>query len=140
MGAHLDRSHAKHHRFGLMCSGVRLQFVPFIQGPRNCLGQYFALLEARIVLALLVKVSQPHSHDTCHALTDLKMPALPLHGACMTKRAAGEWGWYSKKAVLIWLLFCVQRFKFEYAASTPATRHPSVIPVGPADGMMMNVS
>ncbi|KAK9909425.1 hypothetical protein WJX75_002020 [Coccomyxa subellipsoidea] len=62
-------------------------FVPFIQGPRNCLGQYFALLEARIVLALLVK-----------------------------------------------------RFKFEYAASTPATRHPSVIPVGPADGMMMNVS
>ena len=33
-----------------------LQYVPFIQGPRNCLGQYFALLEARIVLALLVKV------------------------------------------------------------------------------------
>ncbi len=32
------------------------QFVPFIQGPRNCLGQFFALLEARVVLALLVKV------------------------------------------------------------------------------------
>ena len=29
-------------------------YVPFIQGPRNCLGQYFALLEARIVLARLV--------------------------------------------------------------------------------------
>lgn len=28
-------------------------FVPFIQGPRNCLGQYFALLEARVVLGLL---------------------------------------------------------------------------------------
>lgn len=39
-------------------SCVLLQFVPFIQGPRNCLGQYFALLEARIVLGLLVKV--PH--------------------------------------------------------------------------------
>lgn len=25
------------------------------QGPRNCLGQHFALLESRIVLALLVK-------------------------------------------------------------------------------------
>jgi hypothetical protein len=30
-------------------------FLPFIQGPRNCLGQHLALLEARIVLALLTK-------------------------------------------------------------------------------------
>lgn len=28
-------------------------FVPFIQGPRNCLGQHLALLEARVVLGLL---------------------------------------------------------------------------------------
>ena len=40
--------------WGVSCS--LLQFVPFIQGPRNCLGQFFALLEARVVLALLVKV------------------------------------------------------------------------------------
>lgn len=31
------------------------RFLAFIQGPRNCLGQYFALLEARIVLAALVQ-------------------------------------------------------------------------------------
>jgi cytochrome P450 len=30
------------------------RFLAFIQGPRNCLGQYFALLEARIVLAAVV--------------------------------------------------------------------------------------
>ena len=45
------------------CHG--LQFVPFISGPRNCLGQYFALLEARAVLATLLKVRAAY-HD--HAL------------------------------------------------------------------------
>jgi cytochrome P450 len=29
------------------------QFLPFIQGPRNCLGQYFALLENRVLLSVL---------------------------------------------------------------------------------------
>ena len=33
-----------------------------------------------------------------------------------------------------------QRFGFQCASSTPATRHPSVIPVGPADGMEMLIS
>jgi len=30
-------------------------YLPFIQGPRNCLGQYLALLEARVVLGVLTK-------------------------------------------------------------------------------------
>lgn len=30
-------------------------FLPFIQGPRNCLGQYLALLEARVVLGVLIQ-------------------------------------------------------------------------------------
>lgn len=31
------------------------KFLSFIQGPRNCLGQYLAMLEARVVLGTLVK-------------------------------------------------------------------------------------
>ncbi|GIL69020.1 hypothetical protein Vretimale_17394 [Volvox reticuliferus] len=38
-------------------------FVPFIQGPRNCLGQHLALLEARVVLSLLHKRFKFHLAD-----------------------------------------------------------------------------
>lgn len=30
-------------------------FLPFIDGPRNCLGQHLALLETKIVLATLIQ-------------------------------------------------------------------------------------
>jgi cytochrome P450 len=30
-------------------------FLPFIDGPRNCLGQYLALLESKMVISLLVQ-------------------------------------------------------------------------------------
>lgn len=30
-------------------------FIPFIEGPRNCLGQHLALLESKIVLGLLLQ-------------------------------------------------------------------------------------
>jgi cytochrome P450 len=30
-------------------------FLPFIAGPRNCLGQYLALLESKMVIALLAQ-------------------------------------------------------------------------------------
>lgn len=53
-------------------------FVPFIQGPRNCLGQYFALIEARVVLGMLCKrfsfslvdpANQGVTHPTVRMLT-----------------------------------------------------------------------
>jgi cytochrome P450 len=61
-------------------------FAPFIQGPRNCLGQYFALLEARVVLADLCArftftpvdaVRQGKTHPTV-------IPVGPLNGMRMT--------------------------------------------------------
>ncbi len=30
-------------------------FLPFIGGPRNCLGQFLSLLESKIVLSILLK-------------------------------------------------------------------------------------
>lgn len=30
-------------------------YLPFIQGPRNCLGQYLSLLESRVVLGMLTQ-------------------------------------------------------------------------------------
>jgi len=62
------------------------KFVPFIQGPRNCLGQYLALLEARVVLSLLA-----------------------------------------------------QRFTFRLAKPGQGERHPTVIPIGPVDGLHVYV-
>ena len=63
---------------------IAVQFVPFIQGPRNCLGQNFALMEARVVLALLAKVMQVIYTACCadvHCLSHYKisMTARALH-------------------------------------------------------------
>lgn len=60
-------------------------FMAFIQGPRNCLGQYFALLEARVVLGALLEeftfepvdaAAQGITHPTV-------IPVGPLHGMAM---------------------------------------------------------
>lgn len=57
-------------------------FVPFIQGPRNCLGQYFALIEARVVLGSLCErftfqVVDPKAQGVTHPTV---IPIGPVHG------------------------------------------------------------
>jgi cytochrome P450 len=57
-------------------------FVPFIQGPRNCLGQYFALIEARVVLGSLCerfrfKLVDPATQGVTHPTV---IPVGPVGG------------------------------------------------------------
>ncbi|XP_010061877.2 cytokinin hydroxylase-like isoform X1 [Eucalyptus grandis] len=50
------------------------RFVPFAMGPRNCIGQSFALMEAKIILAMLISrfsftISESYRHAPVIVLT-----------------------------------------------------------------------
>ena len=58
------------------------KFLPFIQGPRNCLGQYLAMLEARVVLGTLVSKYDFTSASAKNAKKHTKaIPIAPANGA-----------------------------------------------------------
>jgi cytochrome P450 len=60
-------------------------YLPFIQGPRNCLGQYLALLEARVVLATLLKRFKFTSASTKNGAKHTKaIPIAPADGMWFT--------------------------------------------------------
>jgi cytochrome P450 len=58
-------------------------FIPFINGPRNCLGQHFSLLETHIVLSHLINefdfalVGSPDKVGKKH---DFIIPVVPVNG------------------------------------------------------------
>jgi cytochrome P450 len=41
----------------------RWQFLPFLHGPRSCIGEHFARLEATLALATIIRSSEIHSVD-----------------------------------------------------------------------------
>ena len=60
-------------------------YLPFIQGPRNCLGQYLALLEARVVLATLIKRFKFKSASSKNGAKHTKaIPIAPAAGMWFT--------------------------------------------------------
>eukprot|EP01134_Creolimax_fragrantissima_P005089 CFRG5089T1 len=56
-------------------------YLPFINGPRNCLGQHLALLEARIVLSLLLqRFKFTPVDEKCGILHPFIVPVIPKSG------------------------------------------------------------
>mmetsp|Transcript_24120 Transcript_24120/g.60663 ORF Transcript_24120/g.60663 Transcript_24120/m.60663 type:complete len:512 (-) Transcript_24120:208-1743(-) len=60
-------------------------FLPFINGPRNCLGQHFSLLESRVIMGMLIKRYRftPARGQTGEA-HGFKIPITPVNGMRVT--------------------------------------------------------
>ncbi|KAL6498140.1 hypothetical protein OROGR_028537 [Orobanche gracilis] len=61
-------------RFASKSSGPGRSFIPFASGPRNCVGQAYALMEAKIILSMLISkfsftISENYRHAPVVVLT-----------------------------------------------------------------------
>eukprot|EP00752_Nemacystus_decipiens_P007756 g6931.t1 len=67
-------------------------FLPFIDGPRNCLGQHLSLLESKVVLSLLVnRYEFSLVNDNAEEPNAWIIPSIPKHGTHVTtKRRIGR--------------------------------------------------
>ncbi|XP_062194158.1 cytokinin hydroxylase-like [Phragmites australis] len=65
-------------------AGRRQAFLPFASGPRNCVGQSYALVEAKVVLAMLLAhfhfaISDDYRHAPVNVLTLRPKHGVPVH-------------------------------------------------------------
>lgn len=82
----VDLLNPKHHRYA---------FNPFINGPRSCIGQFFSVLESKIVLALLVREFEIEPALPIAVAGERHpyiLPYAPKHGFPVrtTRRSAGK--------------------------------------------------
>lgn len=69
-----DANQFNPERFGGRPFAAGRHFIPFAAGPRNCIGQQFALMEAKIILATLISkfnftISKNYRHAPIVVLT-----------------------------------------------------------------------
>ncbi|KAL3619007.1 hypothetical protein CASFOL_037235 [Castilleja foliolosa] len=79
-------------RFASKSSGPGRNFMPFAAGPRNCVGQSFALMEAKIILAMMISkfsftISESYRHAPVVVLTmkpkyGVQIKLKPLDNSC----------------------------------------------------------
>nr|QNS30001.1 cytochrome P450 [Nothapodytes nimmoniana] len=75
-----DANEFRPDRFGSKSYAVGRHFLPFATGPRNCVGQSFAIMEVKIILAMLISrfrftISESYRHAPVIVLT-----IKPKHG------------------------------------------------------------
>ncbi|KAK4490579.1 hypothetical protein RD792_001263 [Penstemon davidsonii] len=71
-------------RFGSKSFAPGRHFIPFAAGPRNCVGQAFALMEAKIILAMLISkfsftISENYRHAPVVVLTMKPKYGVQIH-------------------------------------------------------------
>lgn len=69
-----DANEFNPERFGSKSFAAGRHFIPFAAGPRNCVGQGFALMEAKIILAMMLSkfrftISESYRHAPIVVLT-----------------------------------------------------------------------
>ncbi|CAL9111164.1 Cytochrome P450 [Musa troglodytarum] len=76
----------KPERFAGKSFSINRYFLPFASGPRNCVGQTYAMMEAKIVLAMLLSsfsftISKNYRHAPINVLTLRPKHGVPVHMA-----------------------------------------------------------
>ncbi|PKA47135.1 Cytokinin hydroxylase [Apostasia shenzhenica] len=71
-------------RFAARSFAANRHFLPFAAGPRNCVGQAYAMAEAKIVLAMLLAnfrfaISESYRHAPVNVLTLRPKYGVPVH-------------------------------------------------------------
>ncbi|WOK96162.1 hypothetical protein Cni_G04869 [Canna indica] len=69
---------------GRSCVHARQHFLPFASGPRNCVGQAYAMMEAKIILAMLLSsfsftISKNYRHAPVNVLTLKPKYGVPVY-------------------------------------------------------------
>lgn len=119
-------------------------FLPFIQGPRNCLGQHLALLEARLVLGTVVKARWrccAHLAQTC-AVTSPPVDCLLTsftESECESEKRGSVSSLMSPTPLFPELREPPQLFKFKCVRPDAGDIDSKMIPIGPTHGMQMTV-
>lgn len=79
-----DADEFKPERFAGKSFAQTRNFLPFASGPRNCVGQAFAIMEAKIILAMLLsnfsfRISENYRHAPVNVLTLKPKYGVPVY-------------------------------------------------------------